>query len=108
MTSKKLGALLRTAPPAIARTEAPEPALHAVSEAVVELERPTRPATKLSAAEPEVPLQVLILKRVRRQLAVRAAQEGRSLRSLVLMALRGLGIDVSDGDIKGKRGQRNV
>jgi hypothetical protein len=109
MTSKKLGALLRSAPPAIARTEAPEPALHAAhSDAVVELERPARPATKPSAAEPEVPLQVLIPKHVRRQLAVRAAQEGRSLRSLVLMALRGLGIDVSDGDIKGKRGQRNV
>ncbi len=54
--------------------------------------------------ELEVPLQVLIPERVRRQLAMKAAEEGRSLRSLVLTltALRGLGIDVSEADIKGK------
>jgi len=36
------------------------------------------------------PLQVLIPEHIRRQLAVKAAEEGRSLRSLVLTALRGL------------------
>jgi hypothetical protein len=107
MTSKKLGALLRSAPPATARAEAPEPALPAARpEPVAELERPQRAAAKPPA--PEVPLQVLIPEHIRRQLAVKAAEEGRSLRSLVLTALRGLGIDVSEADIKGKRGRRDA
>ena len=103
MTSKKLGALLRSVPPATARAEAsgdlsasiiaPEPAA---------LPRAARPA----AMEPEVPLQVLIPKHVRTQLGVRAAEEGRSLRELVLQAIRKLGIEVSDPAIRGKRGRR--
>ena len=109
MTSKKLGALLRSAPPATARAEAPEPAGPATRpEPVAELERPQRAVTMPTVPELEVPLQVLIPERVRRQLAMRAAEEGRSLRSLVLTALRGLGIDVSEADIKGKRGRRNA
>jgi hypothetical protein len=108
MTSKKLGALLRSAPPATARAEAPELALPAAHpEALAEMERPESAVTKLPAPEAEVPLQVLIPEHIRRQLAVKAAEEGRSLRSLVLTALRGLGIDVSEADIKGKRGRRN-
>lgn len=109
MTSKKLGALLRSAPAATARIETPEPAQSAArSEQIVELERIQRAAIKPPSAEPEVPLQVLIPEHVRRQLAVKAAEEGRSLRSLVLTALRGLGIDVSETDIRGKRGRRNA
>jgi hypothetical protein len=110
MTSKKLGALLRSAPPATARAEAPEPAGPAIRpEPVAELERPQRAVTMPTVLELEVPLQVLIPERVRRQLAMKAAEEGRSLRSLVLTALRGLGgIDVSEADIKGKRGRRNA
>jgi hypothetical protein len=109
MTSKKLGALLRSAPPATARAEAPEPAGPATRpEPVAELERPQRAVTMPTVLELEVPLQVLIPERVRRQLAMKAAEEGRSLRSLVLTALRGLGIDVSEADIKGKRGRRNA
>jgi hypothetical protein len=108
MTSKKLGALLRTVPSATARAETPEPAQSAArSEQIVELERIQRAAIK-RPSEPEVPLQVLIPEHVRRQLAVKAAEEGRSLRSLVLTALRGLGIDVSEADIKGKRGRRTT
>lgn len=109
MTSKKLGALLRSAPPATARAEAPEPAGPATGpEPVAELERPQRAVTMPTVPELEVPLQVLIPERVRRQLAMKAAEEGRSLRSLVLTALRGLGMDVSEADIKGKRGRRNA
>ena len=85
MTSKKLGALLRSAPPATARAEAPELALPAARpEPFAELERPERAVTKPPAPEAEVPLQVLIPEHIRRQLAVKAAEEGRSLRSLVL------------------------
>jgi hypothetical protein len=109
MTSKKLGALLRSAPPATARAEAPEPAGSATRpEPIAELEGPQRAVTTPTVLELEVPLQVLIPERVRRQLAMKAAEEGRSLRSLVLTALRGLGIDVSEADIKGKRGRRNT
>jgi hypothetical protein len=109
MTSKKLGALLRSAPPATARAEAPEPAHPAARpESLAETERPEGAVTKPPAPEAEVPLQVLIPEHIRRQLAVKAAEEGRSLRSLVLTALRGLGIDVSEADIKGKRGRRNL
>ena len=60
------------------------------------------------AVEQEVPLQVLIPEHIRRQLAMKAAEEGRSLRSLVLTALRGLGLDVSEAEIRGKRGRRNA
>jgi hypothetical protein len=60
------------------------------------------------AIEPEVPLQVLIPRRIRTQLGIKSAQEGRSLRELVLHAIRGLGIDVSDEDIRGKRGRKGA
>lgn len=107
MTSKKLGALLRSVPPATARIEASEavsapPPLEPTPRAL-----PQR-ASRSEATEPEVPLQVLIPRRIRTQLGVKAAEEGRSLRELVLRAIRGLGIDVSDEDIRGKRGRRGI
>jgi hypothetical protein len=49
---------------------------------------------------------VLIPENVRRQLGVKAAEEGRSLRELILRAVRSLGIEVTDEDIKGKRGRK--
>ena len=55
------------------------------------MERPESAVTKLPAPEAEVPLQVLIPEHIRRQLAVKAAEEGRSLRSLAATALRGAG-----------------
>ena len=107
MTSKKLGALLRSVPPATARTE--------VSEAVSAIPPPEpvpaaspRRASRSEAIEPEVPLQVLIPRRIRTQLGVKAAEEGRSLRELVLHAIRSLGIEVSDEDIRGKRGRKSA
>jgi hypothetical protein len=54
-----------------------------------------------------VPLQVLIPEHVRKRLAVKAAEEGRSLRALMLTAIRSLGIEVTDEEIRGKRGRRN-
>ena len=101
MTSKKLGALLRSVPPATARPEA--------SAAAEPMPAATpQPASRSQAVEPEVPLQVLIPRRIRTQLGIKAAQEGRSLRELVLYAIRGLGIDVSDEDIRGKRGRKSA
>ena len=105
MTSKKLGALLRSVPPATARAEIsppadvpPEPVPHRVAQ---------HPA-KSAGAEPEVPLQVLIPERVRKRLAMKAAEEGRSLRAMMLTAIRSLGIEVTDEEIRGKRGRRNI
>jgi hypothetical protein len=108
MTSKKLGALLRSVPPATARAETPElPQPVAASDPPSELPQP-RPAAKPPAQDREVPLQVLIPEGVRRQLGVKAAQEGRSLRELVLTAVRALGIEVTEAQIKGKRGRKSA
>jgi len=106
MTSKKLGALLRSVPPATARPHAPD-APPAASPPEPVPEPPPRRQAK-TVAEREVPLQVLIPERIRRQLGVKAAEEGRSLRELVLHAVRSLGIDVTDAEIKGKRGRRSA
>ena len=88
MTSKKLGAILRSVPPATARGEPVE-------------------APPAAPTEPEVPLQVLIPASVRKQLGLKAAEEGQSLRSLVLRAIRSLGIAVSEAQIQGRRGRQN-
>jgi hypothetical protein len=104
MTSKKLGALLRSVPPATAaETHEPPTAAPAPAAAEPAVRRAVRPA-----AEPEVPLQVLIPASIRKQLALKAAEEGKSLRALVLGAIRSLGITVTDADIKGKRGRRSA
>ena len=108
MTSKKLGALLRSVPPATARAEVPEsPQPTAAPDPTPQPQWPG-PAAKPPAEEREVPLQVLIPESIRRQLGVKAAEEGRSLRELVLTAIRSLGIDVTDAQIKGKRGRKSA
>ena len=53
-----------------------------------------------------MPLEVLIPERIRRQLGIKAAEEGRSLRELVLRDLPSIGIDVTDQEIRGKRGRK--
>ena len=100
MTSKKLGALLRSVPPATAVETLEPPAAPAPVPA------PSRVARAALAVELEVPLQVLIPASIRKQLALKAAEEGQSLRALVLRAIRSLGITVTEADIKGKRGRR--
>jgi hypothetical protein len=116
VTSKKLGALLRSVPPAIARAEVTAAAPLAapelvpgppVSEPPVRQPPVQQPITARLAAEPEVPLQVLVPKHIRIQLGVKAAQEGHSLRALILTGIRSLGITVTDEEIRDKRGRRN-
>jgi hypothetical protein len=102
MTSKKLGALLRSVPRATA-AETPEPVLFASA-----IEPPSRVVRTAPAIEPEVPLQVLIPAGIRKQLALKAAEEGQSLRALVLRSIRSLGITVTEADIRGKRGRRSA
>jgi hypothetical protein len=99
MTSKKLGALLRSVPPA---TVGDAPVSSVVEPS---LERGVRVAP---AVDPEVPLQVLVPAGIRKQLALKAAEEGQSLRALMLRAIRSLGITVTDADIKGKRGRQHT
>ncbi len=106
MTSKKLGALLRSVPPATA-TETPEWPAEMPAPLVAEPAGRKTAGPRL-AVEPEVPLQVLIPASIRKQLALKAAEEGKSLRALVLGAIRNLGITVTDADIKGKRGRRSA
>ena len=45
---------------------------------------------------------------IHRKLGVMAAEESQSLRALVLRAVRSLGIEVTDEEIRGKRGRRNT
>jgi hypothetical protein len=103
MTSKKLGALLRSVPRATAAESAEPDPLVSVGEPASRVARGAAPAI-----EPEVPLQVLIPAGIRKQLALKAAEEGQSLRALVLSAIRSLGITVTEADIKGKRGRRKT
>jgi hypothetical protein len=99
MRSKQLGALLNTVPPATARLAPP-----------VVVARPGR-APSLAEAPPrgakEVPLQVLIPEHIREQLGILAAKERASLRALILRAVRSLGIEVTDEEIRDKRGRRS-
>ena len=92
MTSKQLGSLLRKAPPATAREErTPEPEARPAPAAVPSREGKGR----------EVPLHVLVPAHVRKQVDILGAQQGESLRTLVLRGLRSLDIEVSDEEIKG-------
>lgn len=104
MPSKKLASLIQSVPPATARAmqdispaapaPKPEPALRRVA-----------PAPAVSD-EPEVPLQVLVPAHIREALGIMVAKERASLRSLILRAVRSLGIEVTEEEIKGKRGRK--
>ena len=101
--SKQLGAILNRVPPATARP-APQPVAASASIA------PAVPAKRSSAAlsrAREVPLQVLVPEDIREQLGVMAARERTSLRALILRAVRSLGIEVTEDEIKDKRGRRS-
>jgi hypothetical protein len=106
MTSKKLGALIRSVPPATA-TEAPEPPA-ALSATIAVASAPARIARATPTVEAEVPFQVLIPESIRKQLGHMSAEEGQSLRALALRAFRSLGITVTDAQIKGKRGHKGT
>jgi hypothetical protein len=103
MTSKKLGALLQSVPPATARAADPIPTAPRAQPA----SRHIAPAVAM--AEPEVPLQVLVPAHIREELGIMIAKErGASLRSLILRGIRSLGIEVTEEEIRGKRGRRGT
>jgi hypothetical protein len=101
MTSKKLGALLQSVPPATAHAESVTPSSKGQPE--------TRRAAPMPVTreEAEVPLQVLVPARIREELGILAAKERQSLRALILRAVRSLGVEVSEAEIRGKRGRRH-
>ena len=103
MSSKQLGAILNQVPPATARPGAEPPALApaAVPAPAKRHPAPLRPAR-------QVPMQVLVPEPIREQLGIIAARERTSLRALILRAVRSLGIEVTDEEIKDKRGRRVV
>jgi hypothetical protein len=103
MTSKKLGALLLSAPPATARA-APE--ISHVAQIVKPPPGPRRFVPTVARDEPEVPLQVLMPAHIREELGIMVAKERVSLRSLILRSVRSLGIEVTEEEIRGKRGRR--
>ena len=53
----------------------------------------------------EVPLQVTVPRRVKQELDVRAAQTGRTKRTIVLEALRTAGFKMTDDEVAGRRGR---
>lgn len=64
--------------------------------------------TSPPSPEPEVPLQVTVPTKVKRALDMKAAQTGRTRRALVLEGLKQVGVDVTEGDIVGRRGRRTT
>ena len=104
MTSKKLGALLQSVPPATARALPDIGPAAAVAKTQLAPRR-TAPVA-VARDEPEVPLQVLVPAHIREELGIMVAKERVSLRSLILRSVRSLGIEVTEEEIKGKRGRR--
>ncbi len=51
----------------------------------------------------EVPLQVTVPKRVRKDLLVMAADQDCSVRALILRAVRSLGVEVAEDELRDKR-----
>lgn len=64
--------------------------------------------TSPALPEPEVPLQVTVPTKVKRALDMKAAQTGRTRRALVLEGLKQVGVDVTEGDIAGRRGRKKT
>ena len=70
----------------------------------------TRPATKPAPAEPALehgepqrPIQAIVPVSVARALAVRAASEDTTVRTLILQGLQAIGLDVPDAELRDRR-----
>jgi hypothetical protein len=91
--TKKLASLMDAVPPAVVVADAPP------------LPAPPRPETAV-ADDREVALQITIPRRVRRQLDRLAFEREETLRAVILRAVRSLGVEVDDDELKDKRGRR--
>jgi trimethylamine:corrinoid methyltransferase-like protein len=67
-----------------------------------------RQAGQRNGAAPsgEVPIQVMVPKAVRRQVALMGAERGENIRTLVLRGLQSIGIQVPDSELGDRRGRR--
>ncbi len=111
--SRELGNILRSVPAATAGEEAAAATPPAERKASVPQpvpvptprERVSLPPHVSSAptSDLEVPLQVTVPKRVRKELLVMAADQDCSVRALILRAIRTLGIEVAEDELRDKR-----
>ena len=62
--------------------------------------RPAAPESR------EVPIQVMVPETVRRQVALMSAERGENIRTIVLRALRAIGINVPESELGDRRGRR--
>jgi hypothetical protein len=91
--TKKLASLMDAVPPAVVVVDAPPP--------------PAPPRPEVAVADDrEVTLQITIPRRVRRQLDRLAFEREETLRAVILRAVRSLGVEVDDDELKDKRGRR--
>lgn len=63
-------------------------------------------ATGAGPSPEEVPLQVMVPKSVRRQVALMCADRGENIRTMVLRGLRSVGVQVSESELTDRRGRR--
>ncbi len=63
-------------------------------------------AAKAKPQIKQVPIQVMVPADVRRQVAMMSAGQGQSIRTIVLTALRGIGIRIEDSELIDRRGRQ--
>ena len=95
--SKKLASLMDAVPPALMAADLTPPQPQP---------QPPPARSAVVAEEREVPLQVTIPKRVRKQLDYLSFEKEETMRALILRAVRSLGIEVRDEELKDRRGRR--
>lgn len=108
--SRQLGAILRAVPAAtVPDVPAATPKLSADLSDPRVADRAGAPLSDLGAepvskqVDAEVPLQVTVPRRIRRELMVMAADQDRSMRALILRAITSLGIEVAEDEMRDKR-----
>jgi hypothetical protein len=62
-----------------------------------------KPSPAVTDPTREVPLQVLVPSHVRKQVEFLTVETGESLRSVVLRALREIGVRMTDAEMRGRR-----
>ena len=61
---------------------------------------------KCAEAEREVAIQVMVPPAVHKQVALMSAQQGESMRTVVLRGLRTIGVDIPDEELVDRRSRR--
>jgi hypothetical protein len=63
-------------------------------------------AAKAQPQRKQVPIQVMVPEDVRHQVAMMSAERSESIRTIVLRALRGIGISIEDSELIDRRGRQ--